>query len=204
MREQLLKFFSLPLKVKLGAFVGSIVLIVGVYVYAFYLPLSEELTRVQESTDNIMTEMTKRKGLVARLPEARKRVQELDAKLAKVLLELPDEDDIPQLLTRISDKARDAGLEILYFKPLSEVKKDFYAEVPVQIQVSGTFHQVATFFDEVGHMERIVNILNYAFDTPKVIKNDVKLNANITATAFRFLKENERAAGDPNEKRGRN
>ena len=143
-----------------------------------------------------------RRGLVARLPEAEKKVKELDILLKKALQELPDSRDIPQLLTRISDKAKDAGLEILLFKPAGESKKDFYAEVPVQIEVEGSFHQVATFFDEVGHMERIVNVSKYNLADPQTDRNKkVSLKTSLTATAFRFLTEEEQKAAKNKKKK---
>ena len=191
MEEFLEKVFGVPLKIKLSVGIGIVGAVIGIYVYFFFMPLSTELENLDTSINSLHSEISVRKGLVARLPEATEKVKELDVSLKKALEELPDGRDIPQLLTRVSDKARDAGLLILFFKPMGESRRDFYAEVPVQIQVSGTFHQVATFFDEVGHMERIVNISKYALEDPKVGEDRVTVKTTLVATAFRFLTETE-------------
>ena len=72
--------------------------------------------------------------------------------------------------------------------------KDFYAEVPVSIAVDGTYHQVATFFDEVGHLSRIVNINQITMKEPVVGDAQVQVKVGCTATTFRYLDEAERAA----------
>ena len=116
----------------------------------------------------------------------------LNFELDKALKELPDKKEIDQLLLKVSDRAKDSGLDIKLFKPRPEEKRDFYAAVPVDIEASGSYHQVATFFDEVGHLDRIVNLDNLAISDPIVDKKNVTLKTTVTATAFRFLDESER------------
>jgi len=71
---------------------------------------------------------------------------------------LPDKKEIPSLLTSISEAGKEAGLEFLLFQPISEINKDFYAEIPVSIKVAGNYHNVGLFFDNVSRLFRIVNI----------------------------------------------
>jgi type IV pilus assembly protein PilO len=73
---------------------------------------------------------------------------------------LPEKEEIPSLLAGISEAGKDAGLEFLLFQPKGESPKEFYAEIPVDINVSGSYHQVAVFFDKVANLPRIVNIRN--------------------------------------------
>ena len=77
-------------------------------------------------------------------------------------------------------------------KPSGDRKRGFYAEVPVNIEVEGTYHQVATFFDELGRMDRIVNVGEFDMQNPVVAEESIVLNTSVVATTFRFLSEAER------------
>jgi type IV pilus assembly protein PilO len=105
--------------------------------------------------------------------------------------QLPNKREIPDLLKAISNKARESGLEILLFRPRAENYQDFYAEVPVDITVKGSFHSVVSFFDDVGRLDRLVNINNIGFKS-KVAGDQVTVETSSMATAFRFLEEAER------------
>lgn len=71
---------------------------------------------------------------------------------------LPEKEDIPSLLAGISQSGQDSGLEFVLFQPNAEVLQDFYAEIPVSINVTGEYHNVAAFFDRVSRLSRIVDI----------------------------------------------
>ena len=113
------------------------------------------------------------------------------------------------LLSKVSDTAKDSGLDIRLFKPQQEQKREFFAQVPVEVQVTGTYHQLATFFDEVGHLDRIVNLDNVHISKPEIDDDSVvKVQAEVMATAFRFLDESERKSleedeGGKKKKKGR-
>jgi type IV pilus assembly protein PilO len=94
-------------------------------------------------------------------------------------------------LTSISNLGRGAGLEFLLFRPKPEVPKDFYAEVPVDIAVSGTFYNVADFFVGVSKLPRIVNINNVSVSDIKSAGGRTTLKVNCLATTFRFLEKKE-------------
>lgn len=140
-----------------------------------------------------MLEERDRKTLeTARLHDREQEVAELDRQLKLAITRLPDEQEIPDLLSSISNLGRDSGLDILVFRQKPEGYQEFYAEVPVDMQVRGTYHQVASFFDQVGKLDRIVNVSNITLRDPKVVDDDLFLEANSTVTTFRFLSDNER------------
>ena len=105
---------------------------------------------------------------------------------------MPDSKEIPDLLTSISVLAVDTGLEVVKFSPKQEVIKDFYAAVPVFIELEGTFHQLATFFDEVAHLSRVVNISDIKIDIVTESKTEVVIRTTCQATTFRYLSDEER------------
>jgi len=194
---------ELPLTHRILILVGLLVTVVGGYYYFFYSGLGEKLSEVEEEVkgqNGLKIQIAQRQAQARNLDKYKVEVAKLDKELNTAVSELPDKKQIAALLSRVSDKARDAGLNIQSFKPASSRTKDFYAEVPVNIEVSGTFHQVATFFDEVGRLDRIVNIGAYNIANPTVGEKEVSLSATVTTTAFRFLDESERKAENSKKK----
>jgi type IV pilus assembly protein PilO len=114
------------------------------------------------------------------------------------LAELPNQKEIPTLLTNIASLAKDNGLDVLLFRPGGEINKGFYAEVPVQLKLVGSYHEVAMFFYHVGNMSRIVNINNLNMGGAKADGGRNLLAVDCLATTFRFI---EGAQGQKGKKR---
>ena len=119
---------------------------------------------------------------------------------ARAIKELPNEREIPELLRRISSIGKKIGLEFLLFQPLPEVPREFYADVPVKLKIEGSFHEVATFFDRIGKLNRIVNIRDISMSSPFERSGKIILTTDGTAVTYRFLSDSERA---PPSQRGR-
>jgi type IV pilus assembly protein PilO len=119
----------------------------------------------------------------------------MEQQLESALSELPNDREIPTLLTSIASMAKDNGLEVLRFKPGKETPKGFYAEVPVELKLVGSFHQVAMFYQAVSNLSRIVNIgnLNLAVSSGK--GNENLLSVECLATTFRFLEDSTTTGG---------
>lgn len=211
MNEQLEKIFALPLTHKMGILIGSVFLLVGGYWYFMYQGLVEERSKLEKelygtgtAKQGLKVEVETLQNTVAHLDQIEKEEQRLGVELKKALLELPDKSEMDRLLTRVSDKAKDSGLEVLQFAPQTEVNREFYAEQPVALEVKGTFHEIATFFDEVRHLQRIVNLDSFTLAGAgtqgdiEIRKAAAYLKSNVVATAFRFLDDSERPA-DPKE-----
>ncbi len=89
---------------------------------------------------------------------------------------LPEKDEVPSLLTSISQVGNEAGLEFLLFKPEAEVLKDFYAELPITMELSGSYHDLGVFFDQLAGMPRIVNINKFEINSDaKNVKSKRKI-----------------------------
>ncbi len=195
MEERINQLIELPLPHKLGILGGVVAALFAGFWFMLYSPVFTELAAMQDQIDGaagLRYQVAQQQGIAKNLDRYVKEVEGLEVELKKALMELPDEKEIDQLLARISDVGRDAGLEIRLFKPRDEQKKDFYAEVPVEMEVFGNFHQLATFFDEVGHMERIVNVEEFNMTEPEPTAEAVNLKTSVVATTFRFLDEKER------------
>lgn len=135
--------------------------------------------------------MREKERIANNLPKLKREYQQLQKDLDLALTELPNQKEIPSLLTGITSVGKSAGNDFLLFRPKPEVSKDFYAEVPVDISISGTFHSVANFFTAVGKLPRIVNITDVSFADIKQAGGKTSVKVNCLATTFRFLDKKE-------------
>lgn len=142
--------------------------------------------------DELLEERNRKVSETARLNERKRQVDDLDTQLRLAVTRLPDQKEIPDLLSSISNLARDAGLDILAFRQKPETYQDFYAEVPVDMMVRGTFPQLTGFVDDVGRLDRIVNASDITIKEPKVLDEAIVLQASLQITTFRFLSDEER------------
>jgi type IV pilus assembly protein PilO len=177
---------------KIGFLAGLVVFLLVIGYFYVYLPGDDQVTKLAEEITGVRADRDKKKALSVNLPKLQKELQEWDAKLKAAVAQLPDRKEIPDLLSSLSTKARDAGLEILLFRPRAENFQEFYAEIPVDIVVRGGFFNAVTFFDEVGKLNRLVNIDNIDLKNPKVGGDQVALEISTLATTYRFLDEAER------------
>ncbi len=193
MSELLERIFSLPRQQKLGILAGAIVLLL-VFDYLFvYDRLSMQISDLEQNVGIARAERDKKKALVANLPKLRATKAEYEGRLKEAVAQLPDQKEIPDLLTSISNKARESGLDILLFRPKAENAQDFYAEIPVDVTVRGGFHNLVAFFDEVGRLNRLVNINNIDMKNAKPNDDQAIVDTTALVTTFRFLTEAERA-----------
>jgi len=181
-----------PQAQKIGILAGIIILLAALYYTFLYSPRSDELTKSRDEIETARSQRSIKQRRVANLGRLQKDLIDLDFKLKEAVAQLPDKKEIPDLLSKISTKARESGLEILLFRPRAENYQEFYAQIPVDIVVRGGFYNAVAFFDEVGKLQRLVNIDNIDFKTPKVAGEQLSLDISTLATTFRFLDETER------------
>ena len=192
MNQLLTHILRLPRQQKIGILAGLVVFLLVIGYFYVYLPGDDQVTKLAEEITAVRADRDKKKALSVNLPKLQKELQEWDAKLKAAVAQLPDRKEIPDLLSSLSTKAREAGLEILLFRPRAENFQEFYAEIPVDIVVRGGFFNAVTFFDEVGKLNRLVNIDNIDLKNPKVGGDQVALEISTLATTYRFLDEAER------------
>lgn len=177
---------------KIAMLAVTVILMIALYYSFLFGPRADELAKLADSVEIARNEKTVKTQKAANLSRLRQDLQRLDAELRKAVAQLPEKREIPELLSSISSKAQQSGLDVLLFRPRAESYQEFYAEVPVDITVKGNFYNTVNFFDEVGRMDRLVNIDNIGFKNPTVSGDNVVLETTSVATAFRFLDEAER------------
>jgi type IV pilus assembly protein PilO len=193
MNDLLERFFGLTPQMRVASYVGGALLLGLFYWNFFYSPMATTLRERNGRLEELEAQHAKKTRMVAQLEALRKEVKELDAKLREAIAQLPDQKEIPDLLSTVSSLGRESGLEILIFRQRPEVLEDFYAEVPVEMLMKGTYAQLAEFFDRVGRLNRIVNVKDISMKSPVVNEGRVVLSTSCIAVTFRFLSEEERA-----------
>jgi len=181
--------------------VGVFLVLSGGFFYLIYMPKSGRLNELKDNYENLEMRLIKARTAARNLKKFQKQYNEAQVKFRLALQLLPDKKEIPSLLENISKSGNDAGLEFLLFQPSGEVSRDFYAEIPVNIQVKGGYHNLAVFFDKVGRLPRIVNILNINILASKEAGGI--LSATCVATTYRFLEASEAEPADKESKKGK-
>lgn len=164
------------------------VLVMGGVIAAFFFlsfqPDQEKITGLKTSLAKLEKDLAAEKKTAAGLDAYRKQLAEAEVQFAETMRALPEKEEIPALLTGISKAGTSSGLAFELFKTNPEVKKDFYAEIPIAIRVTGDYHGVASFFEEVSKLSRIVNIR----DITIVPGRDGKtLTTTCTAVTYKFI-----------------
>jgi len=157
-----------------------------------YGPRAETLTQIRTEADGLRTELdTKRDKSNAR-EEFASDLRNLNGHVREAEARLPDEREIADLLSSVASSARAVGLDLTLFRQKPETYADFYARVPVEMNMHGTYHELAQFLDRVKRLDRIVNVGNITVRKPRVEGSVVLVDASCVATTFRFLSEEER------------
>jgi len=192
MNDLLERFFELENRQRLLVSAAVLLFVFGGYWYFVYSGRHAETVATIAKIADLKQQRESKQKLVANMAQLQDTVRDLGAQLKQAEARLPDQKEIPDLLSSISSAGRDSGLEILSFRQRSEQLKDFYAEVPVDVAVRGNYHQVANFFDRVGQLDRIVNVGDINMQAPQRQGDDMIIDTLCSATTFRFLDEKER------------
>ena len=121
---------------------------------------------------------------------------EMRESFGAMLRQLPNKTEVADLLVDVSQTGLASGLEFELFKPKSEVPREFYAELPINIQVVGDYHEFGDFVSGVAALPRIVTLHNVNIKR-KAGKKEGDLVMNLTAKTYRYLEDEERSGGQP-------
>ncbi|HWI41638.1 MAG TPA: type 4a pilus biogenesis protein PilO [Verrucomicrobiae bacterium] len=191
------KALKIPNKQKVLLLVVSVAAVVAVMYFLLYQPKQKEYAELRAKLETLNTQVAENRKVANNLPKYKAEFEKLSKDLEAALTELPNQKEIPSLLTSITNLGKEAGVDFLLFKPRAEEPKDFYAAVPVDITVSGSFYSISKFFALVARMPRIVNLSNLAFTDIKEAGNKTSMKVTCLATTFRFLTPQEK----PQEKK---
>lgn len=167
-------------------------------------PLIKEIKDYKAEYETTDQKLGVAKQKAAKLVKLQNERQMKEAEFRKVMKALPEKREIPSLLTSISQAGQDTGIEFDEFKPNNEVDRDFYGEIPVNLSISGSYHNTIMFFDKVTSLSRIVNIKNVEMTLDS--KQDPRLTRIKTkcqAVTYKFVDQTQKdkAKKDSRKKR---
>jgi type IV pilus assembly protein PilO len=181
------KLAKLPKSYRMAMLPTIVLLVCAVYVYFLYLPTKSNLEGIRDQQLQLQRKLSEVRTVAGNEEAVKAEIAALERELEVALRQLPDSKELPVLLTDITSLGKNAGLEFRAFRPRDETRRDFYAEVPIEIEFIGGFHEVAVFFDEVSRLPRIVNIGELDVDISAEDAMDTVLVVKGSATTFRFL-----------------
>lgn len=151
-----------PIPVKAGAIFLVCALAAGACIHFDTMAQLEALDGVEQQEASLRTTFEEKQAKAANLPDYQYQLTKIEAWLDEMIKQMPTEAEVATLLVDISQSGLQSGLEFKLFKPLAPVPKDFYSELPIEIEVLGRYEQVGTFISTVAALDRIVTVHNIA------------------------------------------
>lgn len=183
------KLLKLPAYQRAILLLLLLVLIVGGCTWFVFIPQQEEYERLQAENQRLQVKLQQDQRIANNLPKFKAEYEKMKVRLEEALTELPNKQEIPSLLTSLAAVAKDNGLDVVQFRPGKEVNKGFYADVPVSLKLTGTYHQTAMFSYAISKLPRIVNLNNLKLVPGKAVDGRSVLDVSCTATTFRFVEQ---------------
>jgi type IV pilus assembly protein PilO len=189
-----------PLGVRIGAVVTWFLIVTFVLAYAWvWQNKNPELDAAQGQELALRGEFHNKHAKAINLDVYKQQLKDIERSFGALLRQLPGKTEVPNLLVDISQTGLAAGLAEKLFQPGPEQKKDFYAELPIKIRLSGGYHQLAQFVSGIAALPRIVTLHDIEI-TPENKDSYDQLNLDLTAKTYRYLDEEDLAAAE-NERR---
>lgn len=174
-------------KAQVGVFLAASVLLVGAFYQWWALPAQADIADRQQKLAAMRVDIDKGLATARQLPEFRRQVGDLEARLEGLRAVLPEEKDVGDLLRRLQTLATQANLQIKGFKPAPIVTKQMHAEWPINLELDGTYHNLGRFFDQVGRFSRIINVSSIHIKAKDKPTSDSTISAECVATTFVLL-----------------
>lgn len=184
--QDLKKVGTAPKPVQILVQVLLLAAILGAAGWFLVKPAFEELEEAEAKEDELRSELRVKQSKAAQLDAYREQLAEMEESFGTMLRQLPDETDMESLLIDLSQTSVAAGLEVNFFKPGSEQRREFYAEYPIQLRVSGSYHEFGAFVSGLAALPRIVTLHDISIST-----GGSELNMTLTAKTYRYLDEGE-------------
>ena len=178
-----------PLPFRLGVIVLLFVVVVGFGIYTFIVEdKAPQLKRAQGEEITLRQVFENKQRKAANYDAYVAQLRQMEQSFGTMLRQLPGETEIPSLIVDISQTGLAAGLQEKLFQPQPEIPRDFYAEKPIKIRLSGGYHEIANFVSGVAALPRIVTLHDINI-TPEDSNTFDRLSIEVTAKTYRYLEE---------------
>lgn len=205
-------------KIQLALMILLVIMASVVFFFMLWSPKHTEIKGKRDNLTKLNNDLALKRGLAANKVRLEKEIVQLEAKFKEAVKSLPDDKEIPRLISQINENMSKSGLDFMLFRPAASRPKDFYSEYPIDIRVQGGYHSVGIFLDHISKMERIVNVGDIRLASvgapgqPPLpqgvkLKPGTSLTADFRISTYTYSGEKEKAAKEkekkaPTEKKG--
>ncbi len=193
-----------PLTFRLGAI--GLIFVLGVVLLAYFLawkPKKPELDAARAEEQQLLAKLEQKARKAANLDAYKAQLAEMEQSFGAMLRKLPNKTEVPNLLTDISQQGTAAGLDQKLFQPSAQNIRDFYAELPIKMRLTGSFHSIGAFVSGIAALPRIVTLHDVEITQTSKSAGSDQLQLDVTAKTYRYLDEEEQAAAQPQGPAGR-
>ena len=178
-----------PLVFRAAVIAITFVVVIGAGIYfTIVKDKMPQLTQAEAEEESLMLTFQNKQRKAANYDKYKEQLEQIEQSFGTMLRQLPGETEIPSLIVDISQTGLASGLQEKLFEPQGEIPKDFYAEKPIKIMLSGGYHEIANFVSGVAALPRIVTLHDINI-TPEVPDAYDRLNMEVTAQTYRYLEE---------------
>ena len=190
---------SWPLPVRVGAIVAVCLAVTLLYYLMVLSDLQDEVGAAREEEAALKQSFEAKQVKAANLPALKVQLAEIKDTFGDLLKRLPNKTEVAALLVDISQQGLGAGLEFRLFKPGAEVQSDFYVELPIQIAVTGHFHEFGRFISGLSELPRIVTTHDIQIKSEAAGPDGTagRLSLELTGKTYRYMDQAETAGGKP-------
>jgi len=194
-----------PLPYRLGAI--ALIFIVAASVLSYFMawkPKKPELDAARAQETQLLQTLEQKARKAANLDAYKAQLAEMEQSFGAMLRKLPNKTEVPNLLTDISQQGAGAGLDQKLFQPDAQINKEFYAELPIRMKLTGSYHAIGAFVSGIAALPRIVTLHDVEIvAADKAAGGTDQLQLNVTAKTYRYLDEEEQAAQQGPQQTGR-
>lgn len=184
-----------PLVIRAGAILLLFVALSGLFIYLW--PVKSQmpsLEKARKEEADLLVTFDEKQRKAANFEAYKGQLKEMERSFGAMLRQLPGRTEVPNLLVDISQTGLAAGLDEKLFQPAGEVKKDFYAELPIKIRLTGSYHEFGNFVSGIAALPRIVTLHDIQISPAVKDAGPDDLTLDVTAKTYRYLEESEMAA----------
>ena len=180
------KYIPMRKNVKIALLALFVLAPIALFFFLFYQPNSDKIAGLAKNRDQLHQEIQDLKQKERDKPKLLAEVAKVEEEFEEAAKMLPKDQEIPKLLKDISALGRNAGLDFLTFVPRPVTPRDFYDEIPVDIDIRGPYHSLGFFFDQVSKLDRIVSVTNTNMTSPQKVQGEMLLSSNCQLMTYRF------------------
>ena len=188
--------WPMPFRLAAIGLVFAIAVVAGAY-FLVWNAKKPELERAEAEQQQLLATLEQKAKKAANLDAYKAQLAEMEQSFGAMLRKLPNKTEVPNLLTDISQQGTAAGLDQKLFQPNAQVIRDFYAELPIRMRLTGSFHSIGSFVSGIAALPRIVTLHDVEITQVGKTPGSDQLQLDLTAKTYRYLDEEEQAANQP-------